>query len=695
MIPAARGWIPRLVVLVAAAGACASRRPPPDPLPTTPPHAPSEAATPPSGPAALGSVDRGAAIAALEEAVATAAAPDRAALQVQLGEQRRLAGDRDGARDAFTAAAGDPAWADVSALGLGVLAATAPPAPSAPDGRALDEATLAALSRAPTSPSTSGPGGSSGAPPTLDAARHAALAHHAAATGADPAPAARAALAAARVDASARMALADALAAYLPESASPPQRPDARATPGAAPGAPSPSASADDPWLAVQEALAEGRAAEARALLADAVRAAPDPDRAALYSALADAEPAVRGRLCALLPLSGRFAAVGQQVKDALELGVAGVSGIRLLTEDGGATPEEAVDALDRLTRDRGCLAVLGPLLSDQTGPVADRAELLGVPLLTMSQALDDASDRRWTWVGWTTPAAQVEQLVLHVMGARGFTRFGVFAPDSAYGTAAAALFTASVTARDGTVPRAATYAADARNTSGFARGLGDRRRKEDADAEPMDIDAIFVPEAAPRVPIAAAGLAYEEYAIGGFRPYRGVEPVPLLGLSAWNRDSLVTTGGQYVEGGLFVDVFVPPPAVDGLRWDAAPGWEGFVEAYRTATSRTPSPSEALAHDLARFAADAVADCATRADVRRALGRYTLPAGGAPPRDALGASRGGPPRAATPRGATGLTGIDPATRALRYTLRVLEVQRDGFHLVGADGDADAPPSAAP
>src|SRR5690606_13621039 len=125
--------------------------------------------------------------------------------------------------------------------------------------------------------------------------------------------------------------------------------------------------------------------------------------------------------------------------------------------------------------------------------------------------------DGEWVFQGWVTLPQQVRALVAHVMADRTRTRFVVLAPDTDYGRAAADAFEAEVTARQGTIVLREHYAADATDFRDLARKVARRPR---ADAEPVvDYDAIFLPDAARRVALVAAGLAVEDIPVGTHRP--------------------------------------------------------------------------------------------------------------------------------------------------------------------------------
>ncbi len=407
-----------------------------------------------------------------------------------------------------------------------------------------------------------------------------------------------------------------------------------------------------------REAAASGDFAEARRIVATILGKQPTDGlrtQAELVDRVAHGVPINADRIGVILPMTGRYASVSERIREAIEFGWSTYdTHHQLVFVDSGGTPDTAVAALDDLVISQGVVAVLGPLLSDETSPVVERAEALGVPLLSMSQALDDASSFTWVYQAWLTPRQQADALVQHIM-ADGMSRFAIFAPDSDYGHSASDSFRTAVQGRGGEIKIEVYYSPTATDMSGSARELGRKGGGGDGVAPVVDFDAIFLPERASRVPLAAAGLAYEEFPIGTFKP-GGNPAIPLLGLSSWNSQDLVSSGGIYTRNGLFTDVFVPPPRGGGLSWSPGDGWGAFNDGFSAATDRSPSPIEVLGVDAGRFLG---AVAATSPDHRAAF------------RDAV--------LTVIAKGSiSGELRIDPQTRALSHEIRVLSVARQGF-----------------
>jgi ABC-type branched-subunit amino acid transport system substrate-binding protein len=367
--------------------------------------------------------------------------------------------------------------------------------------------------------------------------------------------------------------------------------------------------------------------------------------------------PADAGKVGVLLPLDGRYAAVAAQIRDALVDGwsqVARPEQLVFMATDG--TQASALAGFDALVLEQHVIGVIGPLRPDETPGVVDRAQELGVPLLSLSQSLDDASPWPWVFQAWVTPRAQVRALLDVVMDDRHARDFAIYAPQSAYGTLAATVFTEEVAARGGAVVARVDYPEDTKTHATYVAKL----RQPDPDPthpEPW-YDAIFVPDSGARVILGAAAMAGQEISVGAFRAQRR-EPAPLLGLSAWTRYDLVTSGGAPLQHGLFTDVYIAPPTTAGLTWSPLDAWPAFTDRFQASYGRAPSNLEAMASDVARVVATALRAGPTD--------RVAL-------REQLLATR-------APGTVTGVRGFDPATRLLQRDITVFSVEAAGLQPV--------------
>jgi branched-chain amino acid transport system substrate-binding protein len=550
--------------------------------------------------AALGGTDRTAAIALLEAYLTDSPAADVAPwATIYAGEQRRLGGDSQVARRWFEAAAEryptHPAK-DAAVLGMALVDA----------GAALSGNTVATLQLIDAE----------NVPDTMNADRYrilARLAHDEGTPARKVRDHARRAVEYAAADpvveARVKLMLADLL-----------DTDDSDGGPSSAP-----NQSAEEQTLSdARAALAADRYADAARLAATFQASWPTSSHsrevAYLARRAANSDPTSAGRVCGLLPLSGEYAAPGKRLQEVLTLANTRTgSQMELRFADTAGDPTKAVAALEKLVIDDGCVAIVGPLLKEEAGPVAEAAQALRVPIVTLSQSGDPQLAGDYVFNGFLTLEQQVNALLDQAMGTLGKTKFAVMLPANSYGESTRDLFAAGVEKRGGVVVRVVSYDENstdfrkkaqelaAKDYKARAGELARIRREYEAKGQDpskatlppiVEFDAIFIPDNYRRVRLLTSALAYEEFAVGSFRPFRGASPMLLLGLNGWNNSALAEGGGQYVEGAIFVDAFLPT--------HSSANADGFATAYREAYGREPMVIDAVAYDATRLLASAV-----------------------------------------------------------------------------------------
>lgn len=435
------------------------------------------------------------------------------------------------------------------------------------------------------------------------------------------------------------------------------------------------------PLERAEEAYLEGDLETARL---QAQRAAEDADpviaeaAAGLLRSL-DGAPVRSDQIAVILPMSDKYEAVGNNVRQALLYGFGGSAG-RLQFYDSGSTPETAVAALEQAVLQDGSIAVIGPLLSDESDAMVAAAESLYVPLISLSQSYEPPEDAVWAFQGMHTWGDQLDGLLEWVMTSRGMSRFATFYPEKDFGKNAVALLEEKVIARGGEMKAMGTYSPEEKNLIPFAAEFGERhddlaQKKRETErnhgnpdtvvASPIvDFDAIFIPESTRRTPLVCAALAYQEFPMGTFQPTKGQPELPLLGLSTWNNVDLIATGNEYVRNSLFPDVFSSATRPEG---------DPLIEGYRQATGRTPSSLEAAVIDAGKLVGAA---SNARASHRGAF------------RDAL-------LTASVPDSITGASSFDPETLRARRNMLILTLTRTDIEVVGEVPLHGATPSLPP
>lgn len=400
----------------------------------------------------------------------------------------------------------------------------------------------------------------------------------------------------------------------------------------------------EDAVRRAREALYAGRHSEASKLASQALETWPDTAHARelRYIQLrADSgDRAVAGKIGVLLPSSGDYATIGKRIEQVARLANERDGGrTTLVFRDSHGDANATVAAIEDLVIKEGCVAILGPMLKEDVMAAAEAAQAMGVPLVALSQSQEPTKAGDFVFRGFLPVEQQIEALVAHSMGNMGMRTFGVMFPDTGFGVRAQEVFTEEVKKRGGTVAKVVGYSADATDFRAEAKRLGGKdysaraaeyaRLKRAAEEKGMDpskvvlppanqFDGIFIPDSWQRVGLVASSLAYEEFAVGDFRPHRHATPTVLLGLNAWNDSRIIENGGDYVQNAIFVDAFAPR--------SSAPGVREFVSDHTSALHRPPSVIDALAWDSVRMLSQAViAGGPDRKAVRDELVRAKLP----------------------------------------------------------------------
>ena len=363
-----------------------------------------------------------------------------------------------------------------------------------------------------------------------------------------------------------------------------------------------------------------------------------------------------------LLPLSGKYAAVGQLTMRGIELAVErarderdlNLPDLKLVPIDTTGDPEIAVEGLKRLADVEKAVAVVGPIISAEAEAVAAVVDDVGVPVLMMTHRHGLAAGPRNAFNTLISVDEQVDAVVDHAVTRLGLSSFAIAYPDREVGGRMAARFWDQATAGGAIVAAVESYPAgstDFRETARRILGrhyvkkppteadlqlawLGDRGRPQlsepQTELEPgIDFQAVFVPDNYKTGAMLAPGFLYEQINVGGALSDKRGLPVQLIGAAAFNHPDLIDRGGKYTEGTLLVDGF--------FAGSLDPAVQEFMLQYRGRFEGEPTALEAIAYDTTHFVAELVAGgVATRRDLRSRLNLA------APQRSIVGARGFGP-----------------------------------------------------
>ncbi|TQF16494.1 ABC transporter substrate-binding protein [Myxococcus llanfairpwllgwyngyllgogerychwyrndrobwllllantysiliogogogochensis] len=367
-----------------------------------------------------------------------------------------------------------------------------------------------------------------------------------------------------------------------------------------------------------------------------------------------------------LLPMTGRYQPIGEAVLRGIQLGLEG-SDIELVVKDTQGDVNKTGQAMEQLAFDDGAIAVLGPLLGDDSKRAALVAEELQLPLLTMTRQEGVTDLGPYVFRNMLTNAAQADAIADYAINVKGYKKFALLYPNIPYGVELADSFWDQVTERGGVVRGAERYSHDqttftteAKKLVGryyledrgdYVEGVRDlqgenldafRRRKAlekvKSGVEPIiDFEAIFMPDDWRRVSLVAPALAVEDIVTNACDPRdlerirkttgkKELKTVTLFGANQWSSPKgrsglpeLIERGGKFVTCSVYVDGFF----VDSQRPATRTFVRKYREAYKQETGKDPGLLEAIGYDSGRMLRQLVekkeGGPRTRAQMRDAL----------------------------------------------------------------------------
>ena len=378
--------------------------------------------------------------------------------------------------------------------------------------------------------------------------------------------------------------------------------------------------------------------AEAQKAAFDLLETTSDPEReleARRVLATVDEELSVhKGRIGCLLPMSGPFRIYGEEALNGIQMAMASWFGespgteTELLIRDTRGDADVAAAAVEELALEHRVMALIGPLSSKAARAAADKAQELGVPIITMAQKEDLPRIGDMVYRNFLTPSMQVEAVLDRAVHSLGFRRFGILYPDNPYGRHFMNLFWDGLEARDCEVTAVESYAPDKTDyaeevqrmvglyyprPASVARMLEERKarlgltedEKSEDDDEPepiVDFDAVFIPDNSERVALIAPQF-----------PFHRVLGIRFLGTSLWQSEALIELAGDYVQGALLPSGFFAEVETEPVQ--------SFVMEYEASFGQAPGLLAAVGYDTMRFLREILNNprVLTRKDLQRAI----------------------------------------------------------------------------
>ena len=322
-----------------------------------------------------------------------------------------------------------------------------------------------------------------------------------------------------------------------------------------------------------------------------------------LLSTLKDKLRTSQFMILALLPQSGRTAAFGAEaingIRLALERGkqMQGVPTLGLVVANSEQTSRTE---LTELIAEYHPVAVIGPLLTRELQTLAGLSEQVEIPFITPGATLQDVR-KLGSYLFSTTSSfsAQAERIAEYSVTRLEYKRFAVIYPETIYGKEMARLFSQAVSRQGGEIVAIEAFKDNETDYGRAIRRIKEEDLKQYGTVTTEDLpkggtvlvyqpgfDAVFIPAAANQIPLIAAQLTFHDV------------KVPMLGTSTWHSTDLIRLGSRNVEGGIFVDGFVPESPDPTVR--------GFVETYQHRYQASPSNFAAQAYDATRLILEAL-----------------------------------------------------------------------------------------
>lgn len=350
-----------------------------------------------------------------------------------------------------------------------------------------------------------------------------------------------------------------------------------------------------------------------------------------------------------LLPLSGPYAAIGGELRVAIEL--APVSGTRWRFFDTRGTPDGAAAAVEEAVAS-GAVGLLGPVGQREASAASRAATRHRIAIALLGP--DDGADPAAGVFRAVRSAADEARAVARLAVEDSFPTVAVLAPRDELGRETADAFVAEatrlglqVTAQGSYDPTSRDLEPDVKAFLGLVPGTNPRlaahlarhgRAGWTTFSPEISFTLLYLPDRHDRAAIVAAYLPYFNVELRSTenpdtrqlaRKHGGHVPtvVQLVGGAGWHHPTLPARGGAAVQGALIVDEFAGEHGGDLAAQLSA----GFQQRTR----RLPTAAVAQVHDAALLIAAARSQLAglpdPRAGLRAALARARLDDGACGP----------------------------------------------------------------
>ncbi|HEY4717133.1 MAG TPA: penicillin-binding protein activator [bacterium] len=316
-------------------------------------------------------------------------------------------------------------------------------------------------------------------------------------------------------------------------------------------------------------------------------------------------------RIGLILPLSGDFSFYGEKVLKgailAMNLFSKDEKGkFTLVVKDSHGIPSTAAGDVDSLVRDHNVVGIAGPLLSSTSQAAGVRAQILGIPLLHLSNRNTVNQIGNYVFSFGATNSAQAKSIARYAIKQLNLTKFAILYPRTPYGEEHMNAFWDEVLNNGGVVTGVEGYEPNKKEFSDeikklvglyyldtrmdekekwleFLKTVPKNLKKKEWKPSPLiDFDALFIPDTYRNISIILLYL-----------PYYDIYGIQLLGTNGWNNEALMNYAKKEAEGSVFLDAFIINAGGTEVNY--------FVERYRQEYQEDPDIFSALGYDVIKF----------------------------------------------------------------------------------------------
>lgn len=294
---------------------------------------------------------------------------------------------------------------------------------------------------------------------------------------------------------------------------------------------------------------------------------------------IADIENSIEHPIIALvLPLSAEdeAAAFANQTALGVELAMQRASGLyrnppELVIYDFAGNTDSLISIITSLARNPACIAVIGPLTSNNVHAIADIAIEYGLPIVSPITLDSDEYDG-FIHRLCVNPGQGIASVAEYAVRTAGCTRLAVIHEYTAESIADVEIFEEVVI----------SLGAEIVSIQGYEIGTTDYKAQIQA-IKYYHPDGIFLPITANDAVVLAPQLAYHRV------------DIPLFGSTKWDNDVLLDYGDEYLEGAVF------PVSSNNMNSSINPETEAFLWYYERQYNSVPDILAAQGYDTARM----------------------------------------------------------------------------------------------